>query len=407
MKKHFVSLFAMLIVLAGVLFGLIYFFSGDSNVPRIVYQTSPEAGEEIVVSFPSRVSEDEARQSFQLNPSIAGELLWLEEYQELHFLPHEGFSVGVRYVASVDVPNRFFAAVFPQQRVKKLVFENRAGTSPTGKYQMFEPKVMQGRYLDVNIETMTLTLGEDGKAVKVFPLAGKGNPWATPTAEGYFTVLQKEEKYWSGLYKLWLPWAIRFYDGYFLHDIPYWPNGKLLTTRYSGGCVRLPTGIAKEVYDWAEIGMPVIVHSTPESKPFADPALLRDGDLVREESDYRVFLIKHAGQKHFKRHVITEKMGDWYDHLSPFKDRVQVVPDGTLASFAVSSWIWPTQSQTTPFFWEMYTLDDEGVTHKIVCLTVGTCEAKWRARGGDPDAVFMVSETEFEYYKKGSETLLE
>lgn len=406
--KKYLAVFVALLVLAGTLFVLIDFFSGEAKAPRIVYQTSPEVGEEIVVRFPSRVSENEAKQAFRLNPSIAGELVWLEEYRELHFLPLEGFRADIRYVASVDAPNRFLALVFPQRKAGKFIFESRAVISFTGKYQTFESKVMQGRYLDVNIETMTLTLGEDGKAVKVFPLAGKGNPWTTPTAEGYFKVLQKEEKHWSRLYKVWLPWAIRFYEGYFIHDIPYWPNGQLLTTRYSGGCVRLPTGIAKEVYDWVEIGTPVIVHSTPESKPLTDPAALRDGDLVREESDYRVFLIKHAGQKRFKRHVFTEKIGEWYEHLSPFKDRVQIVPDGTLASYTISSWIRPVRSQTTsPVLWEMYVLDEEGVTHKIACAATDACEAEWRVQGGDPDAVFTVSEKEFEYYKKGSEIFLE
>ena len=54
-----------------------------------------------------------------------------------------------------------------------------------------------------------------------------------------------------------MPWVTYFHRGYALHDTP-WRS----SFGYSGshGCVNLPVSVAKQVYDFAPLGTPVVVH---------------------------------------------------------------------------------------------------------------------------------------------------
>jgi lipoprotein-anchoring transpeptidase ErfK/SrfK len=50
-----------------------------------------------------------------------------------------------------------------------------------------------------------------------------------------------------------------------IHELPEWPGGykegaNHLGTPVSHGCVRLGVGPAQTVYNWADIGTPVVVH---------------------------------------------------------------------------------------------------------------------------------------------------
>ena len=117
----------------------------------------------------------------------------------------------------------------------------------------------EGKFIDVDLETMKLTLWENGSIVNEFPVAGKGNPAVSPTRKGLFTVKSKHNNHFSSIYHVWMPWSMNYSGGYFIHGWPYWPNGALLTSKYSGGCIRLNTDDAKKVYDFAEIGTYVLV----------------------------------------------------------------------------------------------------------------------------------------------------
>ena len=54
-----------------------------------------------------------------------------------------------------------------------------------------------------------------------------------------------------------VPWVTYFHRGYALHGAP-WRS----SFGYSGshGCVNLPVSVAKQVYDFAPLGTPVVVH---------------------------------------------------------------------------------------------------------------------------------------------------
>jgi hypothetical protein len=89
----------------------------------------------------------------------------------------------------------------------------------------------------------------------------------TPTPRGTFTVFRKTpSRYMQGpipgisdkQYDLpGVPWNLYFtHEGAVIHGA-YWHDR--FGTQWSNGCVNLPPPIAKELYEWAEVGMTVVV----------------------------------------------------------------------------------------------------------------------------------------------------
>jgi len=85
------------------------------------------------------------------------------------------------------------------------------------------------------------------------------------TPLGNFRILSKNPRAWSSKYGLYMPYWMAFTTkGHGLHELPEWPGGykegaNHLGMRVSHGCVRLGVGPAKQLYDWAAIGTPIIV----------------------------------------------------------------------------------------------------------------------------------------------------
>ncbi|MCK5491230.1 MAG: L,D-transpeptidase family protein [Candidatus Pacebacteria bacterium] len=125
------------------------------------------------------------------------------------------------------------------------------------------PKFTEGKYIDINIENQVMTLFEDGMKVNQF-LISSGKYWM-PSPLGTFSVKRKELNHWSTSYGLWMPYSMNFLGPYYIHELPYWPNGyregeNHLGVRVSHGCIRLGVGSAKYVFDWSEIGTAIYIH---------------------------------------------------------------------------------------------------------------------------------------------------
>lgn len=115
------------------------------------------------------------------------------------------------------------------------------------KFYTFQNGFLIGEYLT--------STGAPGRATKlgVFSVQSKYE-----LAYGYIDGVHYKMPYWLGIY-----YAGATENG--IHELPY-INGvketnRDLGRRVSHGCVRLDEGIAKKVYEWAEIGTPVIIHN--------------------------------------------------------------------------------------------------------------------------------------------------
>ena len=125
-----------------------------------------------------------------------------------------------------------------------------------------EPKIKNGKYIDISISNQAMTLFEDRIKDNSFLISS--GTYGMPTPLGMFSVRSKRKKVWSS-YGLWMPYSMNFYGGYFIHELPYWPNGYRegtdhLGMRVSHGCIRLGIGPAEYVYNWSEIGTPIYIH---------------------------------------------------------------------------------------------------------------------------------------------------
>ena len=128
-----------------------------------------------------------------------------------------------------------------------------------------QPQILTGKYIDISLAHQNMVIFEDGKSLNSFLISSGKKGFNTPA--GTFKIENKYPRAWSKKYSLWMPYWMAFLPTgeMGIHELPEWPGGYKepathLGTPVSHGCIRLGVGPAKEVYDWAEIGTPVIIH---------------------------------------------------------------------------------------------------------------------------------------------------
>ncbi len=347
----------------------------------ISLNNSPEVGHAVVLKYPFWVSESKARLSFNIEPDIEGELQWIEEENTLHFVPTEGFEPETDYIISA---NKKLSALLPISKDKVI----RVSMAALQNYM--KPKVDEGTYIDANLHTMTLSLYKNGEFYKAYPIAGKGHPRLSPTVEGTFSIKTKEPNHFSTIAYVWMPFSMQFYGNYFIHAWPYWPGGAELTSKYSGGCVRLFKEDAQEVYDFASIGMKMIIHSTPSHRLNE----INNGDLIYLESDSNAYLIKIKDGVRFKRILPRSKILAWYPHLAPLDEHMKLVSKDILNQFESSRWVQLSGSE------RIYEIGLDEKKHIMTCGD-NRCIDIWAEYGWDPRELYTISEEEFASYPYG------
>lgn len=119
------------------------------------------------------------------------------------------------------------------------------------------------KWIRLDLSEQKLRYGYGPKVLDTFIVSTGKRGFKTPT--GTFSVIYKNPKKWSTMYKLWMPYWMAFTPrGHGIHELPYWPNGYREGANHLGkpvshGCVRLGIGPAKKLYEWAEVGTRVIV----------------------------------------------------------------------------------------------------------------------------------------------------
>lgn len=126
-------------------------------------------------------------------------------------------------------------------------------------------KITEGKYIDINLTNQILSIFENGVFINNYLISSGKYGMNTPI--GTHKIYNKFPRPFSKKYGLYMPnWMAFTSDGsYGLHELPEWPNGykegeNHLGIPVSHGCVRLGIGSSKTVYNWAEIGIPVIIY---------------------------------------------------------------------------------------------------------------------------------------------------
>lgn len=143
---------------------------------------------------------------------------------------------------------------------------NEPDATSTGKISEDLTIPKTGKAIVANLESMKVDLYEDGKVVENFDILGKGRPgtaWETPP--GAFEILYKKENHFSTIGKVWMPFSMQFFGNYFIHGWPYYPDGTPVSEGYSGGCIRLSTADAEQVYNFSEVGTKTILLGVTEN----------------------------------------------------------------------------------------------------------------------------------------------
>lgn len=127
------------------------------------------------------------------------------------------------------------------------------------------------KYVEVDISQQRMYLFQNGSQVGAYNISS-GLYYPTPT--GSFKIMNKATNAFSDIYHVWMPyWMAFYYDpkikAYMgIHELPYWVAGdgtevrrprEFIGSPHTAGCVALDLGMAKIVYDFADIGMPVHV----------------------------------------------------------------------------------------------------------------------------------------------------
>lgn len=128
-----------------------------------------------------------------------------------------------------------------------------------------KPQILEGKYIDISLEHQNMVLFENGEFVDAYLVSSGKKGFDTP--KGTYRVENKTPRAWSGTYGLFMPWWMALIPNgkIGIHELPIWPNGYREGSNHLGvpvshGCVRLGVGPAKRVYEWADIGTPVIIH---------------------------------------------------------------------------------------------------------------------------------------------------
>lgn len=131
------------------------------------------------------------------------------------------------------------------------------------KFCFQESKLTESRGLEVDLTSNKVLLYDQGKLIKIFPLsyqAPEGKWYQAPT--GYYRAGVKHEKHFSSLFPVVMPYSVQYYEDFFIHGIPYYRDGKNVSSNFTGGCLRFKNDIAKEIYEFLKTGDQIVVYKT-------------------------------------------------------------------------------------------------------------------------------------------------
>lgn len=127
------------------------------------------------------------------------------------------------------------------------------------------PDFQSGKLILVDLSEQRMYVYENGTLIYNFVVSTGMNGG---TRVGTFSVLNKIPNAYGSTWDIWMPnWLGIYWSGHLqngIHALPILPNGQRLWAGYLGtpvsyGCVVLGTYESQLLYDWAEVGTPVVI----------------------------------------------------------------------------------------------------------------------------------------------------
>lgn len=250
------------------------------NYPKVT-KVNPKDGAQDVdldIEDPIVVNFDNPTDDFQLKFSLIPETKVTyrpnDEKTEFKILPHEKLKSGASYKLLVyskykkdsdDGYREIFRSSFATLPPAPTTWEKNYSDRLEQARRFTKAKIPNGKYIDINLSAQILSIFEDGKMIMDSMISSGKRGMETP--QGEYVIRNKAPRVWSKKYGLYMPyWMAVAADGSFgIHELPEWPGGykegaNHLGVPVSHGCVRLGIGPARQVYDWTEVGTPVVIY---------------------------------------------------------------------------------------------------------------------------------------------------
>ena len=177
------------------------------------------------------------------------------------FLADEQFfnAMGVE----ISIPRHVLAAAAPAD---PIIYDRNEEAAAKRDSLIAE----KSNFLFADLATMSVSLYAKGQKQKTFAILAAGAIGSFfEMPNGFFEIESKEEKHFSDIADVMMPWTMALSGNYVIHGVPVYPNGRPVEAAYRGGGIRLATADAKELFRTASTTLPVVVageESTGEAK---------------------------------------------------------------------------------------------------------------------------------------------
>jgi len=192
------------------------------------------------------------------------------------------------------------------------------------KYCFLSPYLIKGRGVEIDLTTNKARLYDKGKLIKILDLLYQSpqNVWMqSPT--GLFQIGIKEKLHWSTIGLVWMPYSVQYYENFFLHGIPYHPNGDAVTSTFSGGCLRFKDEAAKQLYDFVKTKDPVLVFAS------YDNLSLKDGFFTPLNQKESFIFQKFYNPKRVTHYFSGDRKNLKYDYYNHTGVDLKLKPNAT------------------------------------------------------------------------------
>lgn len=249
------------------------------NFPQVEKIYPLDNAEEVLLDIESPIKidlkepADSFNLDFQINP--VEELVIEKDETEQFFkiLPKKPLLPNTQYQLIIEanlkenkeIKKKIFESTFKTLAEKPIEWEKDLSLRVAQAKKYTRAKIYSGKYIDINLESQIMVIFQEGKAIEAFAVSSGKKGMETP--KGKHQIYNKAKRVWSKKYGLYMPfWMAILSDGSVgIHELPEWPGGFKegafhLGIPVSHGCIRLGVGSAQTVFDWAELGTPVIVY---------------------------------------------------------------------------------------------------------------------------------------------------
>ncbi|MEI6587379.1 MAG: L,D-transpeptidase [Candidatus Moraniibacteriota bacterium] len=251
-----------------------------TNLPKIRQVSPANDAKDVVIGAedPIIVDFDKSTQGYFVNFVLTpeSEVFYQNNPEKTQFkiLPKNKVEDGAQYALKISIKvaddkdenyQLLYSGSFETLKTAPVVWEKDFTLRLEQAKKYTKAKIKEGKYIDVNLATQIMTTFENGVLLDSHLISSGKRGMDTPV--GTHKIYNKFPRAYSKAYGLYMPyWMAIVSDGKFgIHELPEWPGGYKEGVNHLGipvshGCMRLGVGSAETVYNWAEIGTPVIVY---------------------------------------------------------------------------------------------------------------------------------------------------